>query len=176
MEFRSVLAFFSWRNKWRNQQTHLCNFISRTNPYSHTVNVYCFWLLLTERQGECYVKSLTAQRIYCTNCTVCNWTVLTVITHKLLLHVQLHNRRETVKLMCSEEDCSRLFNTLCVYSLSYHKIGALSSRYWLPAQCRKLTVLWRNWMLKRKLTDTLCKLKANWSTLSVKCRFVWTRS
>ena len=33
----------------------------------------------------------TAQYIYCTNCTVCKWTVLTVITHKLLLHVQLHN-------------------------------------------------------------------------------------
>ena len=25
---------------------------------------------------------------YCTNCTVCNWTVLTVITQKLLLQVQ----------------------------------------------------------------------------------------
>ena len=33
----------------------------------------------------------TAQHIYCTNCTVCNWTVLTVITQKLLLYVQLHN-------------------------------------------------------------------------------------
>jgi len=33
----------------------------------------------------------TAQHIYRTNCTVCNWTVLTVITQKLLLHVQLHN-------------------------------------------------------------------------------------
>ena len=30
----------------------------------------------------------TAQHIYC---TVCNWTVLTVITQKLPLHVQLHN-------------------------------------------------------------------------------------
>jgi hypothetical protein len=28
---------------------------------------------------------------YCTNCTVCNWTVLTAITHKLPLHVQPHN-------------------------------------------------------------------------------------
>ena len=28
---------------------------------------------------------------YCTKCTVCNWTVLTVITQNLLLHVQLHN-------------------------------------------------------------------------------------
>jgi len=34
--------------------------------------------------------------IYCTNCTVCNWTVLTVITQKLLLHVQLHNSTQTV--------------------------------------------------------------------------------
>ena len=33
----------------------------------------------------------TAQHIYCTNCTVCNWTVLTVITQELLLHVQLHS-------------------------------------------------------------------------------------
>jgi len=32
--------------------------------------------------------------IYCTNCTVCNWTVLTVITQNLLLHVQLHNSKE----------------------------------------------------------------------------------
>jgi Pyruvate/2-oxoacid:ferredoxin oxidoreductase delta subunit len=28
---------------------------------------------------------------YCTNCTFCNWTVLTLFTQKLLLHVQLHN-------------------------------------------------------------------------------------
>jgi len=28
---------------------------------------------------------------YCTNSSVCNGSVLTVITHKLLLHVQLHN-------------------------------------------------------------------------------------
>ena len=35
--------------------------------------------------------SCTTQHIYCTNCTVWNWTVLTVITQKLLLHVQLHN-------------------------------------------------------------------------------------
>ena len=36
----------------------------------------------------------TAQHIYCTNTVeteVCNWTVLTVMTQKLLLHVQLHN-------------------------------------------------------------------------------------
>jgi len=30
---------------------------------------------------------------YCTNCTVVNWTALTVITQKLPLYVQLHNSR-----------------------------------------------------------------------------------
>jgi hypothetical protein len=38
---------------------------------------------------------------YCTNCTVYNWTVLTVITHKLLLHVQLHNNPQTPQLISS---------------------------------------------------------------------------
>ena len=41
-------------------------------------------------QSCCYIFSCTtAQHIYCTNCTICNWTVLTVIKQKLLLHVQL---------------------------------------------------------------------------------------
>ena len=75
----------------RNQKTHFCSFHSRTHPNRHTVNVYCCWLLLTDRHSACHVQHLTVQHIYCTNCTVCNWTVLTVITHKLPLHVQLHN-------------------------------------------------------------------------------------
>jgi len=41
----------------------------------------------------CWASYRTAHFLYkyCINCTVCNWTVLTVITHKLPLHVQLHN-------------------------------------------------------------------------------------
>ena len=44
------------------------------------------WLL-------CWASYCTAHLLYkcCTDCTFCNWTVLTVITQKLLLHVQLHN-------------------------------------------------------------------------------------
>ena len=47
----------------------------------------------TEAAATCELHNSTANLLYkyCTNCTVCNWTVLTVITHKLLLHVQLHN-------------------------------------------------------------------------------------
>jgi len=88
-----------WRTdkkEWRNQKTNFYSCLSRTLPNSHTVKVYCCWLLLTERQSDCYVECVTVWNYillykYCTNCTVCNWTVLTVITHKLLLHVQLHN-------------------------------------------------------------------------------------
>jgi hypothetical protein len=47
---------------------------------------------------------------------------LTVITQKLLLHVQLHNSIETVKLMSSETQCSQLFAIVCVYGQSYQKI------------------------------------------------------
>ena len=56
----------------------------------------------------------TAQHIYCTNCTVCNWAVLTVIKQKLLLNVQLHNR--TFQLMSSEVECSRLLDITSTYA------------------------------------------------------------
>jgi hypothetical protein len=49
-----------------------------------------------------------AEHIYCTNCKVCIWTVLTVITQKLLLHVQLHNSRTHLlyKLYSVQLNCS----------------------------------------------------------------------
>jgi len=47
----------------------------------------------TEAAAECsaaqQLSTFTVK--YCTNCTVCNWTVLTVIAQKQPLHVQLHN-------------------------------------------------------------------------------------
>jgi hypothetical protein len=76
----------------------------------------CCRLLLTKRHSACHVQRLTAQHIYCTNCTVWNWTVLTVITQKLPLHVQLHNSTETVQLMSSEVECSRLFDITSTYT------------------------------------------------------------
>ena len=81
------------RKEWRNQKTHFCSFLALTPPNSHTVNGYCCRLLLTEGHSKYYVGRLTVHLLYkyCTNCTACNWTVLTAITQKLLLHVQLHN-------------------------------------------------------------------------------------
>ena len=60
---------------------------------------------------------------YCTNCTVCNWTVLTVITQKLLLHILLHKRSGIVQLS-SEAQYGRLFDIVCVYRQSYPEIGS----------------------------------------------------
>jgi hypothetical protein len=58
--------------------------------WMYFVGVWCYretdWLL----SWACYFRAYWVYK-YCTNCTVGKWTVLTVITQKLLLHVQLHN-------------------------------------------------------------------------------------
>jgi len=60
---------------------------------------------------SCYCRAHLVYK-YCTNCTVCNWTVLTVITQKLPLHTQLHNNTQTVKLKSSELQRRRLFEII----------------------------------------------------------------
>ena len=64
----------------------------------------------------------TAQHIYCTKCTVCNRTVLTVITQKLQLHVQLHN--STAHLLykyCTKcTVCNRTVLTVITQKLQVH--------------------------------------------------------
>ena len=76
-------------------KTFYRSFLSRYLPQSRTANVNCYRLLLTKRHSACHVHlhKSTPHLLYkyCTDCTVCNWTVLTVITQKQLLHVQLHN-------------------------------------------------------------------------------------
>jgi hypothetical protein len=54
--------------------------------------------------------------------TVCNGTVLTVITQELPPHVQLHNRRESVEMMSSEVDCRLLFDIAFIYVESHWEI------------------------------------------------------
>ena len=69
----------------------LLSFHFQTHLNSRTVSLQICRLLPTNKHSACHIQRHTAQHIYCTDCTVCNWTVLTVITQKLLLHVQLHN-------------------------------------------------------------------------------------
>jgi hypothetical protein len=85
----------------------------------YSLQLNCTYSNYTEAAATCSAAQHNTTHLlykYCTNCTVCNWTVLTVITHKLLLHVQLHNRIETVQLMSSEALCCRLLDNICVYT------------------------------------------------------------
>jgi len=59
------------RSKERNQKTRFCSFLSRTHPNSDRVNVDCCWLLLTERQSDCYVECVTVEHIECTDSVQC---------------------------------------------------------------------------------------------------------
>jgi hypothetical protein len=52
-----------------------------------SVQLNCTYSNYTEAAATCSAP----QHIYSTNWTVCNWTILTVITQKLPLHVLLHN-------------------------------------------------------------------------------------
>jgi len=82
-------------------------------------------------------QQITLLYKYCTNCTTCNWTLLTVIKPKLLLHVQLHNSTEYAKLMSSDVD-SRLFLILYFYMEGHvWRLDTSNSRNWLA------NVTWR---------------------------------
>jgi hypothetical protein len=76
------------RKEWK---THFCSCCSRTHPNSHTADVYGCAHRDTVPVIFSALSHSTLLYKYCTNCTVCNWTVLTVITQKLPLNVQLHN-------------------------------------------------------------------------------------
>ena len=58
---------------------------------------------------------------YCTNCTVSNWTVLTVITQNLPLYFQLHNSTQTVRHVSSQVRYSVLFINIRV-SVCKHSV------------------------------------------------------
>ena len=112
--------------------------------YKYCTNcTVCNWTVLTviTQKLLLHVQLTTAQHIYCTNCTVCNWTVLTVITQKLPLHVQLHNSTETVQLMSSEVECSRLFNTTSTYTdIHIQKLDPSKNSHDYP-HCHNFTAL-----------------------------------
>ena len=73
--------------------------------------------------------------------------------------------------MSSDVDCSWLFDTQCVYELSYQepvaftfKVLAASAVLQIDSDKAEVDVT--------KITYTLCTLKAKRSTVCVKCRFV----
>ena len=87
---------------------------------------------------------------YCTNCTVCIWTVLTVITQKLLLHVQLHNSTaHWLYKYCA--NC-----TLCIWTV----LTVITQKLLLHVQLHKSTI---HLQYKYCTNCTVC----NWSVITV---------
>jgi len=111
-----VVTFRRAERKEKRTIYHLLSYNSRPHRNSRTINVYSCRLLLTNRHSDYHIHRADLLHKYCSNCTVCNWTVLTVITQKLPLHFQLHNSTETVELMSSDMQCTRLFDIISTYT------------------------------------------------------------
>jgi len=123
---------------------------------------------------SCLVSNRTAKFLYkyCTNCTTWYWNILTVITQKLLLPDHLHNRKRAVKPKFSAVEFRLCFEIVCIYRESYREFWSF-----------KLTLLSENVVSQffsdkeqvdvTKITNKMCKLKATWSNVNVKCWFVW---
>jgi hypothetical protein len=102
----------------------------------------------------------TAQHIHCinncTNCTVCNWTVLTVITQKLLLlHVQLHNStaHSLYKYCTNSTVCNWTVLTVITQKLLLHVQLHYSTAHSLYKYCTNCTV--HNWTPLTVITQKL---------------------
>jgi len=97
----------------------------------------------------------TAQHIYCTNCTICNWTVLRVITQKLLLHVQLHN--STAHLLYIHCTNCTMYNwtvlTVITHKLLLHVQLHNSTAHLLYIYCTNCTMY--NWTVLTVITHKL---------------------
>ena len=117
----------------RYSRNKRCIFVAVFPELFQTVTQSMFMAAHTETQClSCSASYRTAHLLhkYCTNCTVCNWTVLTVITQKLLLHVQLHNSTQTVSwclLKCSAAGCLILY--LIDTHLSRNQVLQSNSHY-----------------------------------------------
>jgi len=92
---------------------------------------------------------------YCTNSTLCNWTVLTVITQKLLLHVQLHNG--TAHLLCKYctncTFCNGNVLTVITQNLPLHVQLHNSTAHLLYKYCTSCTFC--NWTVLTVITQKL---------------------
>ena len=92
---------------------------------------------------------------YCTNCTVCNWTVLTVITQKVPLHVQLHNSTTHLlyKYCTNCTVCNWNVLTVITHKLPLHVQLHNSTAHLLYKYCTNCTVC--HWTVLTVITQKL---------------------
>jgi len=89
---------------------------------------------------------------YCTNCTVCNWTVLTVITDKLPLHGQLHySTAHLLYKYCTNcTVCNWPVLAVMIQNLPLHVQLYFSTAHLLYKYCTNCTVC--NWTVLTVIT------------------------
>jgi hypothetical protein len=109
----------------------------------YSLQLNCTYSNYTKAAATCSA----AQQHSCTNCTVYNWTVLTVIKQKLLLDVQLHNSAQTSSwclLKCSAASCLiylylQTFTSsdqiLQRNAISWQRIVTISHTHYTPHIC-----------------------------------------
>jgi len=157
--FRVVKWRQTDRREWRKRKTHLCNVFPETHPKSYTVNIYCL-PIAAHTQTQCLWCSAcysTAHLLYkyCTNCTICNWTGLTIITQKLLLHVQLHNSTAHLlyKYCTNYTICNWTVLTVITQKLLLHVQLHNNTTHLLYKYCTNSTVY--NWIVLTVITQKL---------------------
>jgi Pyruvate/2-oxoacid:ferredoxin oxidoreductase delta subunit len=152
-KFRSPKAVPSERNDGTQRHIFVPSFpeVIQTD----TVNVYWHRLMCIQRHSDCHGQRLTARHIYCTNCTVRTWNVHTVITQKLLLHVQLHN--STAHLLyryCTNcTVCKWTVLTVITQKLLQHVQLHNNTAHLLYRYCTNCTVC--NWTVLTVITQKL---------------------
>ena len=126
--------------EWRNQKTHFCSILSRTHPNSHTVNVYCYWLLLTEREivmlRVLLNSTFTVQILYSLqlNCTYSNYTEAAATCSA----AQVEAESRCCLLTCSTAGCLVLY----VYIRNHIQRSDPWNKFeWLKTQCHNLTAI-----------------------------------
>jgi hypothetical protein len=121
--------------------------------------------LAAHKETECLsisVSNRTAHLLYryCTNCTTRHLSVLTVITQKLLLPDQLHNRRENVKPISSGVECSGGLKLSVYIGNRIERLEPSNSHYWLKAKSHYFYSD-KEQLEVAKIIKAMCKLKVN---------------
>jgi hypothetical protein len=158
------------------------NSLLKQKPHSKSIILPISAHIQTERLSYS-ASSCTAHLLYkcCTNCRVCNWTVLTVITQKLPLHVQLHN--STAHLLykrCTNcTVCNWTVLTVIRQKLPLHVQLHNSTAHLLYKYCTNctvcnwtvLTVITQKLLLHVQLHNSTAHLLYKYSTYSTVCKF-----
>jgi len=134
-------------------------YCTNTVQNTYIVQMNCTYSKYTEAAAKCSAaqQHSTAHLLYkyCTNWPVWNWTVLTAITQKLLLHIQLHNSAVYLlyKYCTNCRVCIWTVLTVITQKVLLHVQPHNSTAHLLYKYCSKCTVC--NWTVLTLITQKL---------------------